>query len=340
MLCDGVDTGSPGPACAGNCTMRVLGTRFERPDTMSHKPAHFRSNSRPVLAWTGAATIGVVLPVLAGTLRAQDQVPQFSSSVQLVEVYATVTDAGGGPVTGLRQSDFEVYEDGERQELTTFAAGEFPLTVALGVDRSFSMAGEQLRLAKQASQAFLRELRPEDRSMVVAISNEADVIAPLSSDRAAQSRAIAALDAWSTTALHDAIIATLDRLEPEPGRQAIVVFSDGVDRYSTHTAAEVLERARRSNALIYPIAFGRTRPPLLAELAVLTGGQSFLLRDARELEKTLATIARELRYQYLLGYTPAKPFERGEREWRSIKVVVQAARPGMRVRARDGYMTE
>jgi Ca-activated chloride channel family protein len=174
----------------------------------------------------------------------------------------------------------------------------------------------------------------------VAIGNEAEVIAPLSADRASQSKAIAALDPWSTTALHDAIVATLDRLEPEPGRQAIVVFSDGADRYSRHSAAEVMERARRSTALIYPIAFGKTRPALLAELAVLTGGRSFLLRDPRELEKTLATVARELRYQYLLGYTPEKPLQRGEREWRSIKVTLKGARRDVRVRARDGYMTE
>ena len=188
------------------------------------------------------------------------------------------------------------------------------------------MAGEPLRLAKQASQTFLRELEAgrsldgrrdqqrgrRDRAAVDAIAS-------------AQAQAIAALDPWSTTALHDAIIAALDRLEPEPGRQALIVFSDGADRYSQATAADVIERARRSNALIYPIAFGKTRPPLLAELAVLTGGRSFLLRDAKELEKTLATIARELRYQYLLGYTPATPIERGVREWRSIRVDAERA---------------
>ena len=289
------------------------------------------------------ALVFVVFAMAVAT-RAEDpsaqDVPAFTSGVQLVEVYATVTDANGELVTGLRQSDFEVLEGGAPQEVTTFAAGEFPLTVALGVDRSFSMAGEPLRLAKLASQAFLRELKPDDRSMVVAIGNQADVIAPLSADRASQARAISGLDAWSTTALHDALIATLDRLEPETGRQAIVIFSDGADRYSEHTAAEVMERARRSNALIYPIALGKTRPALLSELAVLTGGRSFQLRDARELEKTLATIARELRYQYLLGYTPSKPIEKGDREWRSIKVMVKATRPGLRVRARDGYMTE
>ena len=274
----------------------------------------------------------------AGVLAQQDgPLATFSSGVQLVEVYATVTDAKGELVTGLRKEDFEIYENNQVQDVSTFAAGEFPLTVALGLDRSWSMAGERLTLAKQASRSFLRALKPTDRSMVVAISSEADVIAPLTMDRFNQERAIQALDPWSTTALHDAIIAALNRLAPESGRQALVVFSDGVDRYSKATAAQVVERARRSNALIYPIALGRTRPPLLAELAVITGGRSFLLRDDKALDRTLQTIARELRYQYLLGYAPSNAIDEGTNEWRSIRVVVK--KPGLRVRARDGYTT-
>ena len=279
--------------------------------------------------------VPVALAAAASLAAQEPPLPRFSSGVQLVEVYATVTDAKGGLSTGLRREDFEVYEDGQPQQIAAFAAGEFPLTVALGVDRSWSMAGEPLRLAKQASQTFLRALKPVDRSMVVAISSEADVIAPLTMDRLEQGRAIAALDPWSTTALHDGIVSALDRLEPEPGRQALVLFSDGVDRYSAATAGDVVARARRSHALVYPIAFGRTRPPLLAELAVLTGGRSFLLRDVKELEKTLSEIAQELRYQYLIGYVPSNPIAAGTQEWRAIRVVVK--RPGLRVRARDGY---
>jgi Ca-activated chloride channel family protein len=267
----------------------------------------------------------------------QQPLPQFSSRVQLVEVYASVTDAAGEPVIGLQQGDFVVAEDGEPQHVTTFAAGEFPLAIALGVDRSWSMAGEKLANAKTAARSFLDLLKPEDRSMVLAISADADVIAPLSTDRPAQVRAIQQLDPWSTTALYDAIVASLDRLEPEVGRQALVLFSDGADRYSETKPDAVLARARRSSALVYPIAFGNTRPPFLAELAVLTGGRSFLLRDTRELEKALATIARELRHQYLLGYTPARPIVTGDSEWRSIRVTLRNPRPGIRVRARDGY---
>ena len=304
-----------------NLNQRTLMTRFVAP---------------AVLAL--AATAGLIAQQQSPDGTAQEgAVAQFSSQVQLVEVYATVTDAKGEPVTGLKREDFEIYENNQIQDVSTFAAGEFPLTVALGIDRSWSMAGDKLRLAKQASQSFLRALKPDDRSMVVAINNDAEVVAPITMDRFNQARAVEALDPWSTTALHDAIIATLDRLASEPGRQALVIFSDGTDRYSKASAAQVVERARRSNALIYLIAFGRERSPLLAELAVVTGGRSFLLRDVRDLDKTLAEVAKELRYQYLLGYTPADPIDAEHPEWRSIRVVLK--KPGAKVRARDGYMT-
>jgi len=295
-----------------------------------------RSSGSPILPIAYLVLCGALIVPLS----AQEPLAQFSSRVQLVEVYASVTDAAGEPVTGLTERDFLVAEDGAPQEISAFAAGEFPLAVAVGVDRSFSMAGEKLTIAKRATQSFLQMLRPSDRSMVVAISNQADVVAPLSTNRSAQIRAVGELDAWSTTALHDAIIGALDRLAPEQGRQALIVFSDGMDRYSEHRAEDVLERARGSNALVYPIAFGKTRPPLLAELAVLTGGRSFLLKDPRELEQTLGTIARELRHQYLIGYAPSRPIVAGEREWRSIRVTLRTTRPGVRVRARDGYSTQ
>jgi Ca-activated chloride channel family protein len=296
------------------------------------------ASMRRLMVAAAAALAGGAIPIAAA--QQEGPLAQFSSQVQLVEVYATVTDDKGELVTGLRQNDFEVYENDRLQQISAFAAGEFPLTVALGVDRSWSMAGKPLELAKQASRTFLNQLKTGDRAMVVAISSTADVIAPLSMDRATQARAIAALDPWSTTALRDAIIASLDRLEGEPGRQALVLFSDGDDRYSRATEAEVIARARRGNALVYPITIGKQRQPLLAELAVLTGGRSFLLKDATELEKTLSAIARELRYQYLLGYAPSEPIHDGVHEWRPIRVTLTGNHPGLHVRARDGYTTD
>ena len=263
---------------------------------------------------------------------------QFTSGVNLVEVYASVTDASGNAVTGLSQSDFEVRENGEVQTITNFAAGEFPLAVAIGLDRSFSMSGTRLSLAKSAAQAFLEELRPQDQAMVLAIGSRVEVAAPLSTNRSAQQVAINKLDAFGTTGLHDAIIAAIGEVQPAKGRRALVLLSDGNDRYSEATAADALNRARASDVMIYPVAIGQSRAPLFAELATITGGRSFYAKDGARLSDTLKTIARELRQQYLLGYTPSRAPTPGSNEWRSISVAVK--RRDVRVRARDGYLVK
>jgi Ca-activated chloride channel homolog len=268
--------------------------------------------------------------------RVEAQTPQFGTSVQVVEVYASVTDAKGEPIRGLRRDRFTVLEDGRPQEIGTFIEAEFPLSVAIAIDRSWSMNGERLAVAKEGARTLVAELRPDDRAMIVAVSGTVDVAAPLSGDRRAQQAAIDALDPWSTTALHDAVVASIDRIQTGSGRRALVLLSDGSDRYSQTDAAAVLDRARRSDVMVYPVAVGRTQPTLFPELAAITGGRSFQAKDRAGAAAAARAIARELRTQYLIGYTPARPRTEGVGEWRSIRVEVQA--PGARVRARDGYV--
>jgi Ca-activated chloride channel family protein len=260
---------------------------------------------------------------------------QFSSGVSVVEVYASVTDARGEPVTGLRQQDFDVAENGRPQVVSVFAAGDFPLSVAVGIDRSFSMAGARLAGARSAARVFLGELRPEDESAILAIGSTIDTVAPLSSHREAQYEALARLDAFGTTGLYDAIIRAIELTQPARGRRALVLLSDGNDRFSTTTAAAALERARRADVMVYPVALGASAPPFFEELAAVTGGRAFHVRDARQLPETLRRVARELRFQYLLGYVPSVPPTAGAAEWRRIQVTVKKA--GVTVRAREGY---
>ena len=276
-----------------------------------------------------AAILGVALPASA----------QFTSGVNVVEVYATVSDRSGELVRGLSRDDFVIREDNQRQTISTFAAGDFPVSAAVAVDRSFSMAaGGRLAAVKAAAKMFLSELRASDESMVIAIGSSVETLAPRSTDRASQLAALDSLTAWGNTGLHDAIIAGIEGVQDAKGRRALVLLSDGDDRFSTATAADALTRARLSDVMVYPIAVGRTRPSLFVELAALTGGRSFHVRELKQLDETLRAIARELRYQYLLGYTPTRPIVAGEDGWRSIVVTVN--RPGVRVRARDGYVVK
>lgn len=282
---------------------------------------------------------GAIVPLFLGALAASvgaEPYVQFTSGVNLVEVYATVTDRHGEPVTGLTASDFHVAEDGAGQTISAFAAAEFPLSVAIGLDRSFSMGGVENRLAtaKSAARTLIGALRPADQVMVVAIGGETAIAAPLSTEHQPALAAIDRLDVWGTTPLYDATLGALDAIQPARGRRALVLLSDGTDRYSDANAAGLIDLARRHDVLIYPVAIGAVRPPVFAELAAATGGRSFAVREPATVTRAMTEIGRELRSQYLLGYAPARE-RAGEPSWHDIDVSV--TRPDLHVRARAGY---
>jgi len=275
------------------------------------------------------------VPILALALTLSP--PQFTSNVNLVEVYVTVTDHEGHPVPGLSKQDFTVYENEQPQQLSVFTTGESGLSVAVALDHSFSMAGERLAMMKRAAESFVDTLKPTDHAMLIAIGSTVDVLAPLSTDRATQREAIQTLGVFGSTSLRDAIITSLDAIQPAPGRRALVLLSDGVDRYSKATEADVIVRARHADVLTYPIALNKTSPPLFVELAVVTGGHSSQVTDPRHLTDALSSIAQELRQQYVIGYTPQRALT-GRPEWRGLRVAV--ARRDVSVRARPGYWTK
>ncbi|MCA1584699.1 MAG: VWA domain-containing protein, partial [Acidobacteria bacterium] len=193
------------------------------------------------------ATTSVILALTPAARGASLPEGQFSSAVPQVEVYASVADAEGRPVQGLTRGDFTVLEDDRPQAVTAFAAGEFPASVALAIDRSVSMAGARLTVARTAGRVFVASLRPDDRAMLIGIGSDVELLAPLSANRESVLEALDHLDAWGTTALYDAIVQSIDLLANGHGRRAIVLLSDGNDRYSRATARDVLERIRRSD---------------------------------------------------------------------------------------------
>ncbi|MGH9408897.1 MAG: VWA domain-containing protein [Vicinamibacterales bacterium] len=264
------------------------------------------------------------------------QRPAFSSGVNLVEVYAAVVDSKGMPVAGLTREDFSVYEDGRPQTIGAFAEGRFPLSVAVAIDRSFSMA-KALPVAKSAARTFLGALDRDDQSMLVAIGSDVDTLGALSTDRAAQFEAIDRLRPWGTTGLYDAVTRTIDTIESARGRRALILLSDGVDRYSTASEDQALEHARGSDAMIYPVAIGDAAP-FFTRLALLTGGRAFHAGNPAEALAAMHAIADELHHQYLLGYVPSRPIVAGRTEWRAISVRVR--RPDVTVRTREGYLAQ
>ena len=258
---------------------------------------------------------------------------QFGTRVTLVEVYATVVDEGRRPVTTLRREDFRVLDNGQARPIGVFAAGDFPLSVAVAVDRSWSMAGARLDQARRAALQFLGELREADEAMLIGVSSEVETLAPLSTDRQAQRDALLALAPWGATRLNDAVLEALGRVEAAHGRRALVVLSDGQDRESRASDPDVLDRVRHGDVLVYPVVVSRRNSAMLAQAATLSGGRAFWLKDPDEIVQAFTTIAQELRQQYLVGYVLPDDVTRDE--WRRITLDV----PGRKVtvRARPGY---
>jgi Ca-activated chloride channel family protein len=261
---------------------------------------------------------------------------QFASGVSLVEVYVTVTDQRGEPVTDLTAGNFSVTEDGRPQAVHTFAAGDFPLSLAVAIDRSFSMGARQLDGTVRGVQAMLGEFRSDDRVTILAIGSEVETIAPLSNDHRAAYFAVQGLQPWGTTPLFDAAMSAIDAIRGASGRRALVLITDGTDRYSTLTSDAVIDGARRKDVLVYPVVLGRRPSPVFGDMARVTGGRSQTVSSLDALPAALSSIARELRHQYLLGYAPDA--EAAVAGWRSIGVTV--SRPTLRVRARDGYYAD
>ena len=124
----------------------------------------------------------------------------------------------------------------------------------------------------------MNALRPADESVVLGIGSEVTTVADAAVPRAQQAAAVQALDAWGTTKLHDAIIQAIDATDASRGRRAVVIVSDGDDRYSETPAGDVLNRARQANVMIYPVALSKDRPPLFAECPPSPAAGRFMSR--------------------------------------------------------------
>lgn len=255
--------------------------------------------------------------------------------MDLVEVYVTVSDAQGQPVTGLVPADFQVSEDGRPQPIAAFAEADVPLGVAVAVDHSFSVSSRQLSLVVSGAERFLGALKPGDRAMILGVGSQTETLTSLSVERPPAIAALRRLAPWGTTPLYDAVVEAIASIDAVSGRRALVLITDGVDRYSTTPAARMIEQARRRNVLVYPVVLGRAVNEALTTLGRVTGGRAIRVGDPERLAAELEQIAMELRAQYLLGFVPQDP--RPEVPvWRTIRVDV--AKASVVVRAREGYL--
>ncbi|HSS48868.1 MAG TPA: VWA domain-containing protein [Thermoanaerobaculia bacterium] len=257
-------------------------------------------------------------------------------NVDLVELYTTVLDRDGHPVTsGLAAKDFGVTEDGARQQIVRCdRVTDMPIHAAVAIDISASME-KSLPKAQEAALRFLEgTVKPRDRAAVITFNDHPNLVVKFTRDLKDLAGGLAGLKAERGTALYDSLVYSFYTFNGLKGRRALLLLSDGRDEGSRFTWDETLEFARRAGVTVYTIGLGEdVEKAKLKRLSEETGGRAFFPRDAAELPAIYSAIEEELRSQYLIAYQSATV--RKDQGFRTVDLKV--VKPGLEAKTIRGY---
>jgi VWFA-related protein len=292
---------------------------------------------------------GLLLLVCGISARSQsrpnDQEPQTTirAEVALVNVIFTAVDRNDHFVTGLKASDFMVFEEKQPQKIDYFSelgkSSDLPLTIALLIDTSGSVKN-QLSFEKETAAEFFRDVLRRNKDLALIIQFDADVnlVQDFTEDPKRLIGALDSLEAGNSTALYDAIFLAADeKLKGETGRKIIVVITDGEDTSSRLRKEAAIEAAQKNDVLIYGIGVRSemgTNFGVLKKFSEETGGIFFSPRARfSEIQAAFRAIGADLQGQYSLAYSSTNKKKDGS--FRSIEI--RSKVNGLRLRARKGY---
>jgi Ca-activated chloride channel homolog len=278
----------------------------------------------------------------------QTSTPSFHVNVRLVNVFVNVTDATGAPVGGLTQDDFQLSEDGISQKIAYFERDtSMPLSLVLAIDTSGSVR-KDIDAERREAHEFMRALlRPVDGMDLFDFNSWVREVVPFTSNLHRLDDGLGNLSSGGGTALYDAVYLAAERLAPRHGRKVLVILSDGDDTVKDVSFAEALEKAVRSEVMVYSLI----DLPILADAGRDTGGEHALITLSQgtggkyyyaqfgDLSDAFRKVSEDLRTQYLIGYYPVQ--RRSLSEFRRIQL---SLRPGStpnaatdNLRYRPGY---
>jgi Ca-activated chloride channel homolog len=282
-----------------------------------------------------------------GPLRKQGEGYLLHTDVEEVVLNATVLD-GSQLVQNLTRNDFQVFEDGVKQNIISFQHTDLPVSMGLVIDNSGSMYRKRPSVNKSALD-LVSASNPQDEAFVVNFSDEAFIDAELTSNINKLREGLSHIDSRGGTALYDAVVASADKLAADAKRpkQVLILITDGEDNASSLNLEQTIHRVQElSGPEIYTIGllFGdemsraeaRHARRALEMLSTETGGMAFFPKSIEEVDQIAAEVARDIRSQYTIGYHSTKPTT--VPGFRKIEVTAESQGKGkLTVRTRTGY---
>jgi Ca-activated chloride channel family protein len=270
------------------------------------------------------------------------------TDVEEVVLNATILDDRGHLVQTLTKDDFQVFEDGVKQNIISFQHSDLPVSIALVVDNSGSMSKKRPAVNKSALD-LIEASNPQDEAFVVNFSDEAFIDQEFTSSVNKLREGLSHIESRGGTALYDAVVASADKLAIDAKRpkQVLVLITDGEDNASTLNLEQTIRRVQQlSGPVIYSIGllFGdemshsevRHARRALEMLSTETGGIPFFPKSLEQVDQIAAEVARDIRSQYTIVYHSTKPST--EPGFRRVSVTAEAKGMGkLNVRTRTGY---
>ena len=286
-------------------------------------------------------------PQAAPAERASDEVGEADTVrvvSNLVPIPATVVDAKGMAVTGLKLEDFELRVDGQLKTISDMTRSETNVRLAMLFDNSGSL-DKARDFEKQAARHFFRQvMRPADEAAIYSVGTDSYLAQPLTSDIQLLERTIDSFGKpEGATSLFDAIIDSAAYLHPYKGRLVLVIVSDGVETTSRNDFETTMQRVLAADCQIFIVQTGLYDGANLRALAAerrmeqlsgQTGGAVYMPKTTDELNDAFLQIAADLAHQYVLSYYPGDEHRDGQ--FHNIDLRVKS-RKDVHIRARRGY---
>jgi Ca-activated chloride channel family protein len=248
-------------------------------------------------------------------------------NVHLVELPTTVTINGKPSANELPESAFQILDEGKPVSIAKYEhVKNLPLSIGMAIDTSGSMQPRMDEAVKAGAQFFQNVMKKGDKAFLVSFDSEPQLVQKWSTRVADVHAGLAKLRAEESTALYDAVVYSLYNFLGVRGQKALVVITDGKDTASKFTFDQAIEYARRAGVPVYGIGIGIRGNEMdvrykLGRFCTETGGSTYYIEQARDLDRVYNQIQEELRSQYVLGFYPAPDIKPGSK-WRELEVKV------------------
>jgi Ca-activated chloride channel homolog len=295
-----------------------------------------------------AISVSVLVLAAVSTPARTQSGNTFRTGIDVVNFGVAVIDRQGGAVDGLTLKDFELLENGQKQELRYFAVGKNskeaqpPLHIGLLFDVSGSMT-EDIDMARSAAVKFCNRLLNAEDITVVDFDTEVRVARFQQDAFPHLVERLRKRKPDGFTALYDALGIYLDGARDEPGQKVLVLYTDGGDNRSAMSFEDLLTSIKATDVTVYVIGFeqhqgsARNDQQLrLQQLADVSGGLAFFPMSLKEVDKAYDRVVAELEGRYMLGYVSSNVKMDGT--WRPVEIrVTRSDLKSSKIRTRKGY---